>query len=86
MKQATLYRRINITLPERALKLVDRVASRGDRSRFIAEAIQHYVSASKRIQLKKSLKEGAIRRAERDRVLVDEWFNLEEEVWPRTRR
>lgn len=83
MKHATAYRRINITLPERALRLVDRVAPRGDRSRFIAEAITHYVSANQRADLKKRLKEGALRRAERDGILARHWFDLEEEVWPR---
>jgi CopG family transcriptional regulator/antitoxin EndoAI len=85
MKHATAYRRINITLPERALRLVDRVAPRGDRSRFIAAAISHYVSTTSRAKLKKDLRDGARARATRDRVLATEWFDLEEEVWPRGR-
>lgn len=87
MRQATSsYRRINITLPEEALKLVDRVAPRGDRSRFIADAISHYVSATRRAALKKRLKEGAVRRADRDRVLAADWFSLEQEVSRRGRK
>lgn len=86
MERASAYRRINITLPEHALQLVDRVAPRGDRSRFIAEAIRHYVTTKRRGELRKRLREGALRRAERDRALAADWFALEEEVKPRRRK
>jgi CopG family transcriptional regulator/antitoxin EndoAI len=86
MERPASYRRINITLPEPALRLVDRVAARGNRSRFIAEAIKHYAAVIRRTELKKRLKEGAIHRAERDRSLAAEWFDLEEEVRPRKRK
>ena len=86
MKYPTAYRRINITLPEQALRLVDRVASRGDRSRFIAEAISHYANATRRTELRKRLREGAVRRAARDRALVLDWFDIDREVKPRRQR
>ena len=86
MERPVSYRRINITLPEPALRVVDRVAPRGNRSRFIAEAIKHYVTLTRRTELKKRLKAGALRRAERDRALAAEWFDLEEEVRPRKRK
>jgi CopG family transcriptional regulator/antitoxin EndoAI len=86
MKSPTAYRRINITLPDEALRLVDRIAPRGDRSRFIAEAISHYATATRRAQLRRRLREGAVRRAERDRSLALDWFELEQEVRPRRRR
>ncbi|HEV8357613.1 MAG TPA: hypothetical protein VGQ17_12750 [Gemmatimonadales bacterium] len=81
-----MNRRINITLPEQTLRLIDRVAAKGDRSRLIAEAITHYVGASGRAQLRRRLKEGALRRAERDRRLTEDWFPLDEEAWPKARR
>jgi len=86
MERVASYRRINITLPEQALRLVDRVAPRGDRSRLIAEAIRHYVTSRRRGELRKRLREGALRRAERDRALAADWFDLEEEVKPRRRK
>lgn len=86
MEPRASYHRINITLPQDALRLVDRVASRGDRSRVIAEAIRHYVTTKRRAELKKRLREGAVRRAERDRTLAADWFDLEEEAKPRRRR
>ncbi|MCI0336512.1 MAG: ribbon-helix-helix domain-containing protein [Acidobacteria bacterium] len=76
-----MYQRINITLPEETLGLIDRIAERGDRSRFIDRAIRYYVEAIGQAKLKKLLKEGAIARAERDLRLAEEWFALEEEAW-----
>jgi CopG family transcriptional regulator/antitoxin EndoAI len=38
------------------------------------------------VGLKEQLKEGAIRRAERDRQLAEEWFSLEEEAWPKGKK
>ena len=35
-----LHRRINITLPEETVRLIDRVAQKGDRSFLISEAVQ----------------------------------------------
>ena len=85
-KYPTTYCRINITLPAEALRLVDRVTAKGDRSRFIAEAISHYAKSTRKAQLRKRLREGALRRAERDRALALEWFALEQEVKPRRQR
>ena len=81
-----MYQRINITLPEETLGLIDRLAKTGDRSRFIDRAIRYYVEAVGKANLKNLLKEGAINRAERDLRLAEEWFILEEETWPEDRK
>lgn len=39
-----MYHRINVTLPSETLKQLDEYAPKGDRSRFIDEAIQHYIN------------------------------------------
>jgi CopG family transcriptional regulator/antitoxin EndoAI len=78
-----MHRRINISLPEETLHLIDRVAAKGDRSQFIAEAVRHYVTRTARARLRKRLKEGAVRRAARDRALAEDWVLLEEEAWRR---
>src|SRR2546425_124383 len=36
----TMHRRVNITLPEETIRLIDRVAAKGDRSHFIAQAVR----------------------------------------------
>ncbi len=81
-----MHRRINITLPEETVRLIDRVAPKGDRSRLIAEAVTHYVESTGRAKLRKQLKEGAIRRAARDRQVATDWFALDDEAWQRTGR
>ena len=81
-----MHRRVNITLPDETLRLIDRVAAKGDRSRLIAEAVRHYVGARGRAELRRRLREGAVRRAERDLQLVADWFSLDEEAWRRSKR
>ncbi len=81
-----MSQRINITLSEETLHLLDRLTSDNNRSRFIDRAIKHYAEAVKRASLKKQLKEGALNRAERDLGLAEEWFPLEEELWPEPTR
>lgn len=76
-----VHRRLNITLPEKTLQLLDRVASKADRNRFIAEAVSFFVQAKGRAPLRKRLREGAIRRADRDRQIAGEWLALDEEAW-----
>lgn len=75
-----MHRRLNITLPEQTIQLIDRLTLKGDRSRFINEAVQYYIAHKSKANLKQQLKEGAIKRAERDLGLVKDWFQLEEEV------
>ena len=81
-----MHRRLNITLPEETVRLIDRVAAKGDRSRLIAEALTHYLRATDRSRLRKRLREGAIRRAQRDLRVANEWFALDEEAWRRSEK
>ncbi len=81
-----MHRRINITLPEETLDLIDRAVHPSNRSRFIDEAIKHYIAERGRSNLRQQLKEGAIRRAQRDLTLAEEWFALDEEAWQDARR
>jgi len=73
-------KRINITLPERTIELLDRVAPKGDRSRLIDRAVRRYIESLGRRRLNRQLAEGARRRAERDLALATNWFALEEEA------
>ena len=85
MRQVT-HKRINITLPSDTIKLIDQVARKGDRSRFLDEAVRHFVKETGKAKLQQLLKEGAIRRKERDLTLAKEWFLLEEDSWQKTNR
>jgi CopG family transcriptional regulator / antitoxin EndoAI len=80
-----MTKRLNITLPERTVALMDRVAGKGQRSRLIAEAVERYVEEEGRAKLRKRLREGAEARAGRDLELAEEWYALDEEVQPDAR-
>ena len=81
-----MHKRLNITLPDATIRRMDRVVAKGGRSRLIAEAVENYIDSVGRANLRKQLKEGAIRRAKRDLELAEEWFHLEEEAWSKQTR
>lgn len=81
-----MYRRINITLPEETVRLMDRGSARGGRSRLIDKAVKRYVAATGRANLGRRVKQGALRRAEGDLQLAGESFFLEEEAWSASAR
>lgn len=81
-----MYRRINVTLPDKTVRLLERVAPKGERSRMIDEAIRGFVEKVGRANVRRQLREGALRRAERDLALAREWFTFDEEVWQRAGR
>ncbi len=76
-----MNKRINITLPEETVKLLDRAAKKGNRSKLINKAVRHYVEHVGLANLRMQLKEGARARADRDLHLTEEWFALDEEAW-----
>ncbi len=74
-----MQRRINVSLSEEAVRLLDRMAAKGDRSRFLDELVKR--TARGRAELRAQLKERAIRRARFDRQIAAEWDPLSDEVW-----
>ena len=76
-----MSKRINIVLPDKTLAVLDRVAARGARSRFIDRAVRHYVETQGRHSLREQLKAGYRANAERDLAMAAEWYPLEEEAW-----
>ena len=81
-----MRKRINISLPEETIELIDRVTEHGDCSRLIDEAVRRYIQETGRANLRKRLKEGAVRRAERDLQVAEQWFSVDEDVWHGGRR
>jgi len=47
--------------------------------------VRHFVATHGKANLRKQLAEGARRRAERDLLLAEEWFGLDEEAWQKQR-
>lgn len=75
-----MRKRINVMLPEETLRLLAKVASKGERSRLIDAAVRHYVGTKGRKNLKKLLQEGAAMRAERDIQIAEEFAAFQDEI------
>lgn len=75
------YKRINITLPESTVAMLETVANNGERSTFIDAAIKRYIDEIRKQDLREQIKEGSIARAERNLQMAQEWSHLEDEVW-----
>lgn len=84
MSTSTL-KRVNISIPQNTLEKIDALTQRGDRSRFIDQAVHFYVEAVGRKQLRESLKEGAVRGANRDSEITASWFPIDEAIWKNKR-
>src|ERR1700693_1751353 len=78
-----MSKRLNIMLPDATVKVLDRVAPKGDRSRFISQAVLHYVQTQSRTNLRERLKQGALANAKLDLEIAKEWFPVEQEAWQR---
>jgi CopG family transcriptional regulator/antitoxin EndoAI len=85
-KGAVMSKRVNIMLPESTLKILDRVAGKGDRSRFISQAVLHYVQSQTASNLRKRLKQAALVNAKLDLEIAEEWFPAEQEAWQKLDR
>ena len=76
-----MSKRINIMLPDQTVKVLDKVAVKGDRSRFISQAVLYYVQARSKANLRERLKQGALANAKLDLEISGEWFPVEQEAW-----
>ena len=76
-----MSKRINIILPDKTVAVLDRVTTKGSRSRFIDRAVRQLVETEGRANLRSRLKEEALANADRDLAMTAEWFPLEEEAW-----
>jgi CopG family transcriptional regulator/antitoxin EndoAI len=81
-----MSKRINVILPDTTVSILDRVAPKGDRSRFISQAVLHYVDSLSKQNLRARLKAGYKANAERNLQLAAEWFPLEEQAWSKGKK
>ncbi len=70
------YQRLNISLPHKTLAKIDCVAVHGMRSRLIDQAVNFYLADMSRTRLREALKKGAIDRADRDKKISAELFEM----------
>ncbi|MFO0985035.1 MAG: hypothetical protein U1E76_25450 [Planctomycetota bacterium] len=80
--QTAMRKRVNVSLPEDTLRLLDRAVKHSDRSRLIDAAVRFYIKSIGKAKLRAELKRGALANAERDQAIAAEWFPLEDEAWP----
>jgi metal-responsive CopG/Arc/MetJ family transcriptional regulator len=71
-------------LPETTLAVLDRVASKGNRSAFISAAVIHFVESQGKQRLRQRLKAGYLANAGENLRIATEWFPLEEEAWQKS--
>jgi metal-responsive CopG/Arc/MetJ family transcriptional regulator len=76
-----MHKRLNITLPESTIELLEKAAKKGERSELINTAIKEYVSQKQRMKLRRAMIEGAKANAALDLKIAQEWFPLDEEAW-----
>jgi len=76
-----MNKRLNITLPEQTVRLMDRVAGKGRRSSLIDRAVRRYVKEETRANLRKQLAESYRANAVFDLQLAEDWFPVKEEAW-----
>jgi CopG family transcriptional regulator/antitoxin EndoAI len=76
-----MSKRINIILPDKTVAVLDRVTTKGNRSRFIDRAVRQLVETQGRRSLRDHLKAGYRENTEQDLAIAAEWFPLEEEAW-----
>jgi CopG family transcriptional regulator/antitoxin EndoAI len=79
-----MSKRINIVLPDKTVAVLDKVASKGNRSNLISEAVLYYVRTRGAQMLKDQLKAGYIADANESLKVAAEWFPLEEEAWQKS--
>ena len=76
-----MHRRINVTLPEETVRILEEHAPKGDRSRLIDQALRRYIEEERRAELRLQLAEGYRRNRTRNRAIAEDWRPLEEEAW-----
>ena len=76
-----MSKRINIVLPVTTIQTIDRMAKPGQRSRFINEAVQHYVANRSTEALRAQLQSAAVRDQDLDREVAADWFAVDHETW-----
>ena len=81
-----MSKRINVLLPEATIQALDRVASRGMRSRLVSEAVLYYIQARGKENLREQLKAGYRANAAENLRTAVEWFPLEEQAWQKATR
>ena len=81
IKHYAMSKRINIVLPEDTVRTIDRMVKPGQRSRFINQAVQHFVANRSTEALRAQLEQTAVRDRDIDREVANDWFAVDQQAW-----
>lgn len=76
-----MTKRLNIVLPETTIRTIDRIVKPGERSRFINQAVQHYVANRSLEVLRTRLESATLRDQDIDREVAADWLALDQQQW-----
>ena len=76
-----MSKRLNIVLPETTIRTIDRIVKPGERSRFINQAVQHYVSNRSLEVLRARLESATLRDQDIDRDVAADWLTVDQQQW-----
>jgi len=76
-----MYQEIHIVLPEQTAYMLEQMADKRSISGFVEDAVKYYMEHAGKKRLREHLKQGAVKRAERDLKLSQEWNSLEDSEW-----
>jgi hypothetical protein len=76
-------KRINIVLPETTIQAMARIAGPGQRSRFIDQAVRHFVTHSSGEAIRIQLEKAALRDRDLDREIGNDWQAVDIDAWQR---
>jgi len=81
-----MSKRINVLLPDTTIQVLERVATKGTRSRLVSDAVLYYVRARGKENLREQLKAGYLANAAENLTIAAEWFPVEEQAWQKATR
>jgi len=81
-----MSKRINILLPDATIEALDRLATKGTRSRFVSDAVLFYVREQGMRNLRAQLKSGYEANAAESMKIAHDYFPLEEQAWQKATR
>lgn len=76
-----MAKRINVVLPETTLSALDRLGKRGERSRLIDKAVQHYLVTRSAEGIREQLTAASIRDRDLDSEVAVDWADVDKESW-----
>ena len=85
MTRHPLSKRINVVRPETTIRTIDRMARPDERSRFINQAVKHFVTHQSTEAIRMRLEQAAIRDRDLDCEIASDWFAVDKEAVIRQR-